>query len=587
MARTGKVLINLHSTGTSAPEVDLLNFGEIAISHSSRTDAAIYTKVGGAEGASEVAKFINEEEVNRRISGYTDGKYDELAGIVQALADISVTEVNGATPISATTAPIGASQSGNAVTIYHKGDFTAQSGFKKLESDVYGHVTAGTDVTMSDISALTGFDTAVKAVETKLSYSSAGTGNAITQIEVSDHAITATLGKSFSEDDHTHDASGITSGVLDIARIPTAPVSSSASGTVATGEQIQEAIDNALTSSMNYKGATATLPSTAKTGDFYIASADIEIPAGSSATGAAASAETGDYIIARTSGASPTWDVVEKNLDGAVTSTGLTDGEIVIADGNGRAIKSVSASTLMVGSAITAISADTAESAITAISADTIDLSGVQSADDLKAIEALEGTEGVLKKTAANTWELVDVIDTVADFSGLTASGSLVDAKVVKDVIVENERITSAALNDLNDRLGGLSSSTIVIEDRVDDLENVVEELSGAVSSLTFTQYASAITVNGTQHTVANNGVDLGNYLSGDTKININGADKSVSNGVYDLGTFLSGSTQYVSNISQATTASAVTTTFTIANPTGATSTYDVVQDIVIDCGTY
>jgi len=36
----------------------------------------------------------------------------------------------------------------------------------------------------------------------------------------------------------------------------------------------------------------------------------------------------------------------------------------------------------------------------------TYSLSEITSADDLKAIEALTGTSGLLKKTAANTWAL-------------------------------------------------------------------------------------------------------------------------------------------------------------------------------------
>ena len=593
MADERKVLINIHTGDNRAPSGSVLNYGEIAVNHSE--NAALYTKIG----ANAVAKFINEDEVDRRISGYTDDRYNELADIIQDLADMTITDIKATSPISASTKALLVESCGNTVTISHVTG-SEQSGFTKLSTDVYGHVTAGTEVVIGDISGLTGFQKAVRDVETKLSNGSvSGTGNAVTDILVNDHEITLVKGEKFALSGHTHDASEIVSGVLDIERIPTAPVSSSASGTVATGEQIQAAIDNALTSSMNYKGATSSLPSSAKTGDFYVADAQIEIPAASSAKRVSVTAETGDYIIARDD--TPTWDVVEKNLDGAVTSTGMTAEQIVLADGS-NTIKSVDPATVLVGSATTAVSAITAESAvttesaetavsaITSISAETIDLSGVQNADGLKAIEALPGTEGLLKKVAADTWELVDVIDTVADFSGLTASGSLVDAKVVKDVIVENERITSAALNDLNDRLNGLSASTVIIEGDVIDLENRVEDLEEVVqelSSITYTQYASAITINGDVHTVANNGVDLGNYLSADTKININGVDKSVANGVYDLGTFLSGDTPHITTIQQTETASAVTTTINYMTSSGTASAATIVQDIIIDCGNY
>ena len=70
-----------------------------------------------------------------------------------------------------------------------------------------------------------------------------------------------------------------------------------------------------------------------------------------------------------------------------------------------------------------AIGADTAVSAQSATWASNVALANVQNADDLKAIEALSGTTGLLKKTAANTWTL----DTTAYISQLgtpTASAS-------------------------------------------------------------------------------------------------------------------------------------------------------------------
>ena len=59
----------------------------------------------------------------------------------------------------------------------------------------------------------------------------------------------------------------------------------------------------------------------------------------------------------------------------------------------------------LTGTSATAI-VKKASSASTAASASAVPLSGVQDAADLKAIEALAGTSGLLKKTAANTWAL-------------------------------------------------------------------------------------------------------------------------------------------------------------------------------------
>ena len=73
-----------------------------------------------------------------------------------------------------------------------------------------------------------------------------------------------------------------------------------------------------------------------------------------------------------------------------------------------------------------AASATTAASATVADSANSVALSNVSGADDLKAIEALAGTSGILKKTAANTWSL----DTTSYSSATqvnTALGNKVD----------------------------------------------------------------------------------------------------------------------------------------------------------------
>jgi hypothetical protein len=55
-----------------------------------------------------------------------------------------------------------------------------------------------------------------------------------------------------------------------------------------------------------------------------------------------------------------------------------------------------------------------------------VNLANVNNADDLKVIEALTGTNGYLKKTAANTWTLEtdqDASSTVAGITKIGASG--------------------------------------------------------------------------------------------------------------------------------------------------------------------
>lgn len=124
-----------------------------------------------------------------------------------------------------------------------------------------------------------------------------------------------------------------------------------------------------------------------------------------------------------------------------------------------------------------------------------------------------------------------DVITDKEVFSGLTQSGSIVDAYLVKEVIRENELVTSTALNDLNDRANSLTASAQSIDTRVTALENQEVDLSTV---------ASAVTVNGTTYTVSNGSVNIGSYLSASTEyisgITLNGNAVTVTNKVADLG---------------------------------------------------
>ena len=244
MANNRKVVINVHSSENRAPSGSTLNYGEIAVSHSSKENAALYTKISD----NDVAKFISEDAINGRISGYTDSKFNDLAGIVQNLANLTITDIKATTPINATEKAIVAASCGNTVTISHVANKTAQSGFKKLTTDTYGHVTGGEDVVIGDISGLTGFDKAIKGAETKLAYSSAGTGNAVTSISVNDHTITANFDKEFSEAGHQHDGSDITGGTVGINYLPTSTAvnSSSDDTTIPTSKAVYTAVNGVV-----------------------------------------------------------------------------------------------------------------------------------------------------------------------------------------------------------------------------------------------------------------------------------------------------------------------------------------------------
>ena len=83
-------------------------------------------------------------------------------------------------------------------------------------------------------------------------------------------------------------------------------------------------------------------------------------------------------------------------------------------------------------------------------SAGSVSLSGVTGADDLKAIEALSETSGLLKKTAANTWSLVTLADlglsNAMHFLGITTTNiSTGTANTTATVSIEGSNVTAAA----------------------------------------------------------------------------------------------------------------------------------------------
>ena len=127
-----------------------------------------------------------------------------------------------------------------------------------------------------------------------------------------------------------------------ISDIPAASTVTNDTTKVPTSSAVKSYVDGLVASPVNYRGAitNGTLPSSAKVGDLYIVqTSPINLTATQSATGVAQTAEVGDYIIARTTS---TWDVIQKNITGAVTSSeALTDGNFVIG-GGGQTVKASS-----------------------------------------------------------------------------------------------------------------------------------------------------------------------------------------------------------------------------------------------------
>ena len=611
-------IINYHTSGTTAPLSDDIYYGELVVSHNSIGNTKIYTKVTNPSGDAEsgkIATFIDEPQIDEKISNSVNG----LANIVQNLANLTITDIQATTPINATEKAIVASSCGNTVTISHVADKTAQSGFKKLTTDTYGHVTGGEDVVIGDISGLQGFGDAVKGAETKLAYSSAGTGNAVTSISVNGHTITANFDKEFSEAGHKHDGSDITGGTIGIGYLPTSTEvnSSSDNTTIPTSKAVYDAVsstvnglnktessvqgqfvrtviqENGLVSeskdfiNVNDVKLSAVTPSSTTVKEEFalyngngvqlgdsikiykdqsLVSITLEDNDGSGKTGQylkytyidvngvtqstyvnisslLAEAEFKDGLVVNNNGE------VKVKID-STSESFLTVGEQGIKlsgvqgaidnaiSGVDTKLQELSGSVQTLSSTTESFSAATvagitgldtkigeetarATAAENSISANVTTLSSATESFSAATVAEIARVEGKLsddeKVVAESINQLRAKVDKVQEGAGLNNDGSYAPHSTAN--YIKGATSLDDADMKLDSALKALAESMTGSTADLNELSGQVQTLSGSVISIEKREpnYASAITINGNVHTVVNNGVDLGSYLSANT----------------------------------------------------------------------
>ena len=279
--------------------------------------------------------------------------------------------------------------------------------------------------------------------------------------------------------DHTHTTEEIGAAASahthDIGDIPAQTKLTSVDTEVPTGKAVIDYIEDLIVSPVNYKGAitTGSVPASANTkvGDLYIVQSNaINLTAAQSATGAAQTAETGDYIIARTKS---TWDVVQKNLNGAVTSSvNLTADKFVLGDGN----QTIKQSTYGPGD---------------------FSLSG-----HTHNITAITNGESVENK--------------VTELTSAATDTQYPSAKAVYDAFVDNEFVVATALNDLND-----------------NKESIANKVTSISSTATNTEYPSALAVY--NYVQSQGGGGSGTDPNALTGVTVNGTAASVSGKVAEV----------------------------------------------------
>lgn len=204
---TRKVLINRHTSGNTAPNADEMFHGEIAVAHETgketlwtknnanemvpfiscaQTINIIDDKIKAVNVVYDVKKGENEPhiEVARDENGsavtftltsddimseeafgtYSARTNNALTALTKSFADLlDVTLTGGSGDAIITVATASTDVSANTFTVTHKAA-TAVTGFNKLDTDGYGHVTAATPVATADIQAL-GFKTSAETGE--------------------------------------------------------------------------------------------------------------------------------------------------------------------------------------------------------------------------------------------------------------------------------------------------------------------------------------------------------------------------------------------------------------------------------------
>ena len=313
-----------------------------------------------ADTEAAISKAIND--LDSAVSASTAGKYLTAVSIKDGLldkieeADIPELEVESA-------------GTGNVVSKIevndHKITYTTTSVATSTDIQNLSAVTLtgvtfnGTPATVTDhVAALT---------ETQLSTATTGNGNVVTNITVSGHEITFeknidALQNVTATGDSYVDASVATNSAITVGLAETPAQSAndiataSTTGALADAYAVKLYVEDVLSSSVDYKGATASTPTAATKGDLYIASGDFVVEGNESA-------ETGDFIIYD----GEHWQVIEKNLNGAITGN-LTQDTVTLGDST-NSVKSLpngnAGQALLIGTAGTPEWSDISDSATT------------------------------------------------------------------------------------------------------------------------------------------------------------------------------------------------------------------------------
>ena len=226
----------------------------------------------------------------------------------------------------------------------------------------------------------------------------------------------------------------------------------------------------------------------------------------------------------------------------------------------------------------------TVRKAYSADTASTIALAGVTNADDLKAIEALTGTSGLLKKTAANTWTL----DTTS-YSSATQVNTALAGKVPTGRTITTASGLTGGGNLSTDRTIGLSATGTAgtygptadvtgTEGTTIKIPQITTDAYGRVTSVTertLTNKNSTYTVNNGTFAISGNGTSVASTsanASANSGLNIkSGSNVTITTGTNEI-TIAATDTKYTEGRAIDITNNVVSLDLPISAGTGASS---------------
>lgn len=443
---------HIKSSGTTAPSASDLLYGEIAVGYKVGEEK-LYIK--NSDG--NVISFENSANVLAVAELYADSG--------------DVTSVSGDSEISVTLSEKAAT--GRTLTVTHASG-SAQSGFKKLESDAYGHITGGSAVELSDLTTLG----AVANTVTVTGDGALSGGGALSSNQVITHNNNGALGAGTAQGSNgsvafggdivipsvTFDAYGhITASGSTTVTLPTESAAY-ISAVTATNKGIEASVTNAtLTVGHINEGTAGSAKTSSTTVNVTPSGADIVVPeiaydayghiSGTGSTNvtltvdSATSSVAGVVKIATTTGTNNTDTVMtQKAVTDELATKALAVSAITSADydSTGKTINFFNAAGTKVGS----IDATDfiKDGMVDDVVVDDVEISG-------ETVTCLVVTFNTDAGKEAINIPLTDLFDPT-NYYNKTEIDNLVGSgftnTTITDTIVTNEQVTSAALNDLN-----------------------------------------------------------------------------------------------------------------------------------------